>query len=406
MRIRECFAVMTVGLMMMASLCLAGDKDHLAGSSRESTTGSTSLVQTAIAASQRLRAEGRWDEAARIIMDAQVLEPDHPELELERLMIRQAQGKLTAPEREALAALMEEQAAVAELAIGEIRLSLVRAKARLAQGRWDDAERTALAALARLDDLPAGEDRQALSQSLTSLVETARQARQAARPSRNGTSGATTAALPMAPHDEDHDVSSVPRNSPPASYVAQTPAGETVPTIGLTVAQPYVRVPSLSSLRFDQESEAFQQVELLRQGVDPGIRSRIIIYPSNWQELTELRRPYRSGLLYRGPDVVGDDGVVRYTAVYDIADILADIPNFNLAPVLDLEASLQAHADRVALRQTSAIFTGEVRDLAAGIPLLGYFGGVDEHHVPPAGPGARYTYEDIERMVGYVVSAP
>lgn len=369
-------------------------------------------IDDVLAASKKLRDEGRLDEAARVIADAQAHDPDHRGLEIERLSIRQAQGKLTPAEAQMLQALVDEQTAATELAIGSVRLSMIRAKARLAQGKWDDAERSALMALDRVQELPPDVDRKALIEPLTALIEEARQARQARTAARSPRMGVDIHATDMGtalPQDATPASEVAPSAAPANQQPAQRNSGE-APTIGypseVTVPWHFVRVPSLSSVRFDQEQEAFEQVELLRQGIDPRIRSRIVAYPSDWQELSELRKPYRTGLLYRGPDVVGDDGQSRYTAVYDIADVLADVPNFSLAPILDLEASMQAHADRIALRQSSDIFTGSVRDLAEGIPLLSFFGGVDEYHLPPTSPGVQYSYGDIERMVSQVLSAP
>lgn len=111
----------------------------------------------------------------------------------------------------------------------------------------------------------------------------------------------------------------------------------------------------------------------------------VLTYPQDWPQRVAGRERYADGIIVRTEPVVGPDGQTYYSAVYDVSDLLAPIPNFP-GPDFRLDRQLRADFDREALRRRSMIFGGYARDLAEGVPLLGYFGGVNNHYYPAVAP--------------------
>lgn len=353
-----------------------------------------------IQASRVLREGGRLDEAFLLLERERTRGGPDETLDLEYYTVKEDRGELTPDEAAVLSALKAQARAESELAIGEVHLGLLRARARLAQGRIDDAVAAANATLDKLAALPADADRDALRASLEAVKAQARsqQAAVAAGPARRAT--------PLTMSDLGTNVAATAVGAPSRAAAQNVTADASTPSPAASNAGANLEVGiGLRSgpVRVDAQFAAYEQSRLVRWGEDPAIWNRIITYPPDWAELTRMRAAWADGLLYRGPEFVGADGQTQYTAIYNTADLTADVPHFNSAPVLDLHAMMQAHADRVALRQSSDVFTGSVADLAAGIPLLSFFGGVDEYHVPPMSTGTQFQPQDIQRMINEVL---
>lgn len=100
-----------------------------------------------------------------------------------------------------------------------------------------------------------------------------------------------------------------------------------------------------------------------------------VIYPRDWAAKTAARAKYKDRPLARSDAHNDKDGHQWSAAVYDIADLTEIPPDFHPAYSLDIYENQINAADRQALRDRSQIFSGTAADLAAGIPLLDYFGG-------------------------------
>jgi hypothetical protein len=83
-------------------------------------------------------------------------------------------------------------------------------------------------------------------------------------------------------------------------------------------------------------------------------------------------------------------------ALYDIRDLIYVAPDFQPPMGVTVGEQLRNLFDREALRWRSEIFGGLPEDLAAGIPLLRYFGGIDDR----AGP--RYSAERQQHIVDMI----
>ncbi|MFH1747369.1 MAG: hypothetical protein ABIG44_10040 [Planctomycetota bacterium] len=140
-----------------------------------------------------------------------------------------------------------------------------------------------------------------------------------------------------------------------------------------------------------RDSEARMLIEADEARVVP---EGVISYPPNWPEIVKKREKYAGGMVARSPSWYDKDGREWYVAIYDIHDLIYVPPDFTpieFNPIIN-----QRNAqDRAALRWRSQIFNGYPEDLAAGIPLLRYFGGVDD----VAYRGPKYSLERQQQII-------
>ena len=304
---------------------------------------------------------------------------------------RSAPPVIAADEAETLRLMRQEREAEAELAVGAIRLGLLKARVRLAQGKADESIAIATAALQSLDRLTVEVDRPALAGPLNEVIAKAG----GTKPDPAGPCKPEQPVLASDMGDQE------PKTSDSVEIVVE---GD---TSGGWPDQVYMKIRETVRLtrpaERDEAARSYQDQALRRLGEDPDIYSKVLVYPDDWAAIRQRRANYDDGLIYRGHDFVDTDGQTKYTAIYDIEDLTMDIPHFTNAPLMDLSQITQIRADREALRQSSEIFSGYPEDLAAGIPLLRYFGGVDDRHMPPAGADRRY--QDLLRIIHEVLDA-
>jgi hypothetical protein len=121
-----------------------------------------------------------------------------------------------------------------------------------------------------------------------------------------------------------------------------------------------------------------------------------IAYPDDWPDKVARRAKYAGGEIARSQSWIDKEGREWYVAVYDIRDLIYVPPDFQPAASLDLSENLRNELDRHALRLYSGIFNSYYpEDIAAGIPLLRYFGGVDEFALR----GPKYSVERQQQIV-------
>lgn len=120
-----------------------------------------------------------------------------------------------------------------------------------------------------------------------------------------------------------------------------------------------------------------------------------IEYPADWPDRIAARFEYEGGQIARSDSSIDANGREWFTAVYDISDLTYVPPNFGGAPIFDAYANALRTANLAALRERSFIFGGYPEDLAAGLPLLNYLGGLDDY----AYMGPRHSYERQREIV-------
>ncbi len=138
-----------------------------------------------------------------------------------------------------------------------------------------------------------------------------------------------------------------------------------------------------------QESRRLTQADEARLAPD-----REVAYPDDWQDRVASRTD--NGQVAVGQPWTDNDGRERYIAVYDLSDLTYVPPDFQLNYGFDPYDDLRNAQDREAIRQRSEIFNGYASDLAAGIPLLPYFGGVGD---PFMYRGPKYDARRHEQIV-------
>lgn len=121
-----------------------------------------------------------------------------------------------------------------------------------------------------------------------------------------------------------------------------------------------------------------------------------IAYPDDWPEKVARRAKYAGGEMARSESWIDQDGREWYVAVYDIRDLTYVPPDFQPTFSLDPAENLRNTLDRHALRWGHGFFGGlPTWDLDVTIPLLRYFGGVDDY----AWRGPKYSAERQEQIV-------
>lgn len=128
--------------------------------------------------------------------------------------------------------------------------------------------------------------------------------------------------------------------------------------------------PRLQDVYSADEQRRLTAVDEARVGGDSPV-----IYPRDWAAKTAARAKYKDRPLAQSDAHNDKDGRQWSAAVYDISDLTEIPPDFHPAYSLDEYENQINAADRQALRDRSQIFSGTAADLAAGIPLLDYFGG-------------------------------
>ena len=123
-----------------------------------------------------------------------------------------------------------------------------------------------------------------------------------------------------------------------------------------------------------------------------------IAFPNDWPERVAKRAKYADGQIARSKSWVDKDGREWYVAIYDIRDVTYQPPDFHAADELSITRSLRNTLDRDALRHNSYLFRGYAEDLAAGIPLLRYFGGIDDFEYR----GPKYSQERRQQVIDMI----
>ena len=313
-----------------------------------------------------------------------------------------------------------ERAARIEATVSLARLELVLARKALRAERYEQAARKAQRVLALLKRLPPEIDVSVYQlQAEGALAIAVRQGVNVAALERDAaeTAGAELPPLDVDPHLDakvqqaarlargytgtptpDIDTRGDQRVLRERAVRRQTPdrhgyrpAGEIIDRDALRVREDERMVYQAALAEAYGDSEARALVEAHESRVIP---EGVISYPRNWPQIVKKREKYAGGMIARSPSWFDKDGREWYMAVYDIHDLIYVPPDFTAPEFNPLIAQRNA-LDRAALRWQSEIFRGYPEDLAAGIPLLRYFGGVDDIEYR----GPKYSLERQQQIV-------
>lgn len=317
----------------------------------------------------------------------------------------------------------EERLARGELALAQARVELVAAKKLLRAGRTDDAAKKAQRVLALLRKLPAeldaGEDYALQAEGIIARSKRARtgkpvtlsdhdapidsepetvieaRAREAARIGRRFAGSDTPDVDTRGDAGALRDRAKTNQNPGKSGY---HPAKEIIDERAIDVrTQERIRYEgALHDAIAEDEAARLTAAHEGRLAGDADVS-----YPDDWPERVARREQWKDGRIARGPSVTGPDGKEWFVGVYDLRDIAYEPPDFSLPFGIHPAEELRMQLDREALRWRSQIFGGYADDLAAGLPLLRYFGPVDdfEFRGPKYNPAMERMVERLVRMI-------
>ena len=313
-----------------------------------------------ITKADRLIRQDRFDEAVELYTRAYRQSPGNRNY-LRLLVAKRAAGRLTADDREALDLIRQQEAGSVEQVFRALRLDILQAKqalraddADLARTKTDHAEKL-------LESLPPYVDADVYRNKIRSLSRRTQRA-QDLDPGRG-----SKRSLQMSDQGED--------------------AYDDGEIINVEEA-----LGDDQALDEDQARHAYDRqlnAALRRNRTDWILRSNEaalapvmdMAFPADWPELVAKRNRYRDGVIYEGTPFTGDDGQTYFTAIYDLGDLVHPVPNFYASYPGTAREQRNQNLDRMYLRMRSQIFNGYPEDLAAGLPLLHFFGGIDNHAV-------------------------
>lgn len=296
-------------------------------------------------------------------------------------------------ERSDVARAMEaERAAEIELAVGAIRLTLLRARTQLVRDHYDDAIELAWKGLEATHRLPDDVDRESLVGDLEQVIVDARAERGGRKASSEDPTRQSTSEQELieAQRELEQAREGKPEYVPGVSDISDVDAE----------LRDEARIRAQADL--DRAYKTDEADLLARGGHDRRIPDGMLVFPQDWKQRRPARAGARNGIMYEGPAFKDADGQLKQTVVYDIQSLVFPVPQFRDFPVLDLRVTTREIADRDALRFHSEIFSGYARDLAAGLPLLVFFGGIDD--VRSMSMSGTREQEQLSRMVEEVLA--
>jgi len=246
---------------------------------------------------------------------------------------------------------VQEQQARSEAAAALARLDLVLARKALREHQDKEAARRSLRVLNLLTQVPAGVDVSPYELQAEGIL---------AKVARAGV-----------------DVEGLRREAPVGESALPAPEHARTADVKPRQKAPLADQRALEEAYRDSEARALVEAHEARV-----IPQQEIDYPRDWPEITRKRAAHADALIARSPSWWDDEGREWYVGLYDISDLIAE-PAFHPAPLASPLESTIALRDREALRQQSYIFRGDAYDLAAGLPLLRYFGGVFDTDLRP-----------------------
>lgn len=298
----------------------------------------------------------------------------------DRALIAQTAADRTPPPAPIVSA--EEAQARAEMSLAQARLELVLARKALAAEHADEARERVHRAKELLAFAPAAADISVFELQAAQIL---------ARLGDTSTDGQYHLAASVATlNAQDPPADETPAPTPPPVMV-EVEHQEAISADAERLH--YLRL--LSERVREDESRILMDADAARI-----VPAGDVEYPEDFAEKVARRKPYDGGQVARSESWRDAEGREWYAAVYDIRDITYEPPDFEPSFSLNIAEQTRNELDREALRQRSRIFSGDARDLAAGIPLLHYFGGVNDRALR----GPKYSPER-QREVAEMIRA-
>ncbi|HPF40852.1 MAG TPA: hypothetical protein P5081_13965 [Phycisphaerae bacterium] len=380
--------------LVLAESLRAGPADLLDQAVRETNGRKQANVDAAdigriVATADRLFDQQAFTEAVRLYEKAYRLAPDDRANFARMLVARRAAGLMSDSDREALSIIEEERRANVASVFRGVRLSVIQSREALGVGDIDLAERLIANAEFDLRGLPSEIDATPYWRKLTAARKSiARKRGYDPGDTPDGSVGQSEPSR-VAPAADDvlllddtgEEETAAPSSKPiVVDLASDSNTGEIIDVDELLAA-------TQRRLEYDRDLDraiAAARADMLLTAAEaalPPSANGGMTFPSDWAEKSARRSKYRDGVIYRTPDFTGPDGQTYYTAIYDLGDLTHPVPNFYAPWALSGWEQRVQMEDRAALRNRSQIFGGYADDLAAGLPLLHFFGGIDNNAV-------------------------
>jgi tetratricopeptide (TPR) repeat protein len=321
-------------------------------------------VKALVREADALAEQRKFNDAIKLYARAYKLAPGDQNNYLRLLIAKRAAGRMTEEDREALDLIRRQQASQVEQSLRTVRLDLVQARQALRAGDRDLAQQKANHASATLDAMPPDVDVTVYRNQLRKLgLGPAKVVRKAPVP-------ADPAGEPAEPMHLDD------RGQVEGEVEVEIDCEDGEVEIA---CEPGVH--DMAQHEYDRHvAAALRQNRVnwfLTNNYAAIVPMSDMTFPADWLEKTAARSRYHGGVIYETAPFTGDDGETYTTAIYDLGDLVAPVPNFYAAYPGTAREQRNEDLDRAYLRERSYIFNGYPEDLAAGLPLLHFFGGID-----------------------------
>lgn len=371
-------------ILTLATVSLAEPPDKLleqAVKEREGmqAAGDAKAAADLISQADRLAEQQKFDDALKLYEKAYRLDPGNQDSYARMLIAKRMAGRLSEAETEALDLIEDGRALRVEDTFRTVRLDIIQAREALRRQDRPLAILKVNHARAALARLPRDVDSSLYRKELDRLIPAAAAKSSAARkPAVHLSEESQPPSVPVEPeapkvHEPDYELQYLMKEE--QQY---TPHNDLERYFGLW-DEGINRKYASDMDRAIRAARAEWYFDTLADGVTPRAD---MAYPADWPQRTARRARYAEGEIYRGPITKDKEGRDVYTSVYDLGDLVHPVPNFyGVNP--DANIRLQGLLDRQALRNRSMIFGGWAEDLAAGLPLMPFFGGIDNWAVSP-----------------------
>lgn len=381
-RILACFVLIVV---VAAPRLFAGPDDLLDQAVEENDGRRQVAVDAHEVAEIVSRADELFDhrefaEAVRLYERAYRLAPGNRAHYARMLVARRAAGVMNEADREALALIEEEDRATVASTFRTVRLNIIQAKQALAETDAPLAKSRIVDAEFALRSLPKDVDATPYWRQLTQLRKSLARKRATHTSLRSPSPESEDHVLLLGDTGEANETTAPVDSSSTTNVADHADTGEIMDIDALLMA-------TQRRLEYDRDLDralAAARADVILTAAEsalPPAANGGMTFPTDWADRTAKRSKYRDGVIYRTPDFTGPDGQTYHTAIYDLGDLVHPVPNFYAPWALTGWQQRVQMEDRAALRYRSQIFNGYADDLAAGLPLLHFFGGIDNYAV-------------------------
>lgn len=391
--------LIALGVMTSASTLRAAGPSDLLKQAVEENEAPDKATAKPVSEADRMAAEAdrllnarEFERAVRLYEGAYRLDPNNRAMFARLLVAKRAAGVMTEQDREALALIEEEQANEINQAFRRVRLLIIQVKQAIRAGDLELAADRAENARASLDSLPRHIDTSPYRRELSNLAESiSRKNAKAAKADRAlGSSAVVTRRTDSSRGPTLSEIGEETVGTDADSQIRSTIASGSLSEFaesGEIVAIDEALYGEFAIHAYERELARSLARQRVRHLIDnqvaafPPPPGADIAYPADWAERAARRVAHRDGVVHEGQTFTGPDGQSYQTVIYDLAELVHPVPNFYASYPGTVREQRMQTLDRQYIRERSMIFNGWPEDLAAGMPLLHYFGGVDNNAV-------------------------